>query len=126
MALGCQYVVQRLPVRHLLPRLVVRPDVADGGVQFRPLLGLVLGLEQVPHGAEAVGVALAGFGQKHECRTRVTQVMNLLQLAPEILEALLFMPRTERDRDPIRERHIRPIATELDWRRQRECWGRLN
>ena len=59
-------------------------------------------------------------------RARVTQIMNLLQLAPEIQEALLFLPRTVKGRDPIRERHIRPIATELDWRRQRECWGRLN
>ena len=51
--------------------------------------------------------------------------MNLLQLAPEIQEALLFLPRTERGRDPISERHIRPIATELDWRRQRKMWARL-
>ena len=59
-------------------------------------------------------------------RARVTQIMNLLQLAPDIQDALLFLPRTVKGRDPIRERHIRPIATELDWRRQRECWGRLN
>jgi hypothetical protein len=51
--------------------------------------------------------------------------MNLLLLAPDIQEALLFLPRTERGRDPIRERHVRPITGILDWRRQRECWGRL-
>jgi len=56
-----QKFLQPLPVRHLLPRLVVRAGVADGGVQLRPLLGLVLGLEQMPHGAEPVGVTLAGF-----------------------------------------------------------------
>ena len=43
-------IFHRLPVRHLPRRLVARPGVADGGVQFRPLLGLVLGLEQVPGG----------------------------------------------------------------------------
>ena len=37
----------------------MRPGVADGGMQFRPLLGLVLGLEQMPHGAETVSVVLA-------------------------------------------------------------------
>jgi hypothetical protein len=52
--------------------------------------------------------------------------MNLLQLAPEIQEALLFLPRTERGRDPTRERHIRPIATALDWRTQWAMWARLN
>ena len=51
--------------------------------------------------------------------------MNLLLLAPEIQEALLFLPRTERGRDPIRERHVRPIAAIPDWRRQRKMWARL-
>ena len=55
-------------------------------------------------------------------RARVTQIMNLLQLAPEIQEALLFLPRTVKGRDPIRETHIRPIAAELEWRKQRRLW----
>ena len=58
-------------------------------------------------------------------RARVTQVMNLLQLAPEIQEALLFLPRTVKGRDPIRETHIRPIAAELEWRKQRRLWKGL-
>jgi len=58
-------------------------------------------------------------------RARVTQIMNLLLLAPDIQEALLFLPRTERGRDPVRERHIRPITGILDWRRQRKMWARL-
>ncbi len=52
--------------------------------------------------------------------------MNLLLLAPDIQEALLFLPRTVKGRDPIRESHVRPIAAIHDWRKQRECWGRLN
>ena len=55
-------------------------------------------------------------------RARVTQIMNLLQLAPEIQEALLFLPPTVKGRDAIREHHIRPIAAEWNWRRQRERW----
>ena len=58
-------------------------------------------------------------------RARVTQIMNLLQLAPEIQEALLFLPRTVKGRDPIRERHIRPLAAELEWRKQRQLWKKL-
>ena len=61
----------------------------------------------------------------HVTRARVTQIMNLLQLAPEIQEALLFLPRTERGRDPIRERQIRSITVILDWRRQRDRWAPL-
>jgi integrase len=55
-------------------------------------------------------------------RARVSQIMNLLNLAPDIQEDLLFLPRTERGRDPIREIHIRPILRVLDWRKQRRIW----
>ena len=53
---------------------------------------------------------------------RMTQIMNLLQLAPDIQEDILFLPRTLRGRDPIRETMIRPIAAEPDWRKQRRLW----
>jgi len=58
-------------------------------------------------------------------RARVTQIMNLLQLAPEIQEALLFLPRTVKGRDPIRESHVRAIAAELDWHKQRRLWKEI-
>ena len=49
----------------------------------------------------------------------VTQIINLLCLAPDIKEAILFLLRTDRGRDPVREHHVRPIAAELEWRKQR-------
>lgn len=58
----------------------------------------------------------------HVTRARLTQIMNLLCLAPDIQEALLFLPRVERGRDPIKERQLRPIAAVPDWRRQRGMW----
>jgi hypothetical protein len=58
-------------------------------------------------------------------RARVTQIMNLLQLAPDIQEAILFLPRTVKGRDPIREHHIRPIAAEPDWGKQQRQWKRI-
>ena len=39
----------------------------------------------------------------HVIRARVTQIINLNLLAPDIQEDLLFLPRVERGRDPIRE-----------------------
>jgi len=56
-------------------------------------------------------------------RPRVTQIMNLLHLAPDIQEAILHLPRTTRGRDPIQERHVRPICANLDWRKQRRMWA---
>ena len=55
-------------------------------------------------------------------RARVTQIMNFMQLAPDIQEAILFMPLTINGRDPIREHHIRPIAATIEWRKQRRLW----
>ena len=58
-------------------------------------------------------------------RARITQIMSLLNLAPDIQEALLFLPRTLRGRDPISERDVRPIALVSHWRRQRAILAQL-
>ena len=51
--------------------------------------------------------------------------MNLLNLAPEIQEAILYLPRTVRGRDPIILRDLQAIASTCDWRRQRALWEQL-
>jgi lipoate-protein ligase A len=61
----------------------------------------------------------------HVTRARVTQIMNLLNLAPDIQEAILFLPRTLQGHDPIREHMLRPIVAVLDWRKQRVMWKQL-
>lgn len=61
----------------------------------------------------------------HVTQPRMTQIMNLNHLAPDIQEALLFLPPVARGRDPIHERMLRPIAAEPDWRHQRAKWIRL-
>lgn len=61
----------------------------------------------------------------HVSHARVTQIMNLLQLAPDIQEEIRFLPRTQHGRDPIREIMVRPIASVLDWRKQRRMWNEL-
>jgi hypothetical protein len=61
----------------------------------------------------------------HVTRARMTQVMNLLCLAPDIQEAVLFLPRTENGRDPLIIAQLQPIAAQLDWGRQRRLWADL-
>jgi hypothetical protein len=51
--------------------------------------------------------------------------MNLVNLAPDIQEALLFLPRTVRGRDPIHLRMLQPIAGVIDWKKQRRMWRDL-
>jgi hypothetical protein len=61
----------------------------------------------------------------HVSRARISQVMNLLNLATDLQEALLFLPRTEHGRDAIHLRQLQPIASTIDWRKQRRLWLEL-
>ena len=49
--------------------------------------------------------------------------MNLLNLAPDIQEAILGLPPVEYGRDPITERDLRVIVAVPDWRKQRRLWA---
>jgi hypothetical protein len=60
----------------------------------------------------------------HVTRARISQIASLLHLAPDIQEALLFLP-TERGRDPIILADLVPLAAAFDWRKQRRLWRKL-
>jgi hypothetical protein len=63
---------------------------------------------------------LAALG--HVSRARISQILNLIHLAPDIQEALLFLPPTRRGRDAIILADMQPIAAAFDWRKQRRLW----
>jgi hypothetical protein len=87
-------------------------------------MALALRLEHlVQSGAVADYAALAALG--HVSRARVTQILNLRLLAPNIQEALLFWPATPTGRDPIQLRQLQPLTALLDWRQQRDRWQEL-
>ena len=58
-------------------------------------------------------------------RPRMSQIMSLTNLAPEIQETLLFLPNTMAGPDPITERRLRHIAQTVDWSRQKELFREL-
>ena len=60
----------------------------------------------------------------HISRARVTQIMDLLLLAPEIQEKILFLPPVERGRELITERNVRSILKDQDWLAQNCIWNR--
>ncbi|TWU64550.1 hypothetical protein [Crateriforma conspicua] len=66
---------------------------------------------------------LAHYGQIST--TRMSQIMWLDNLAPDIQEQILDLPRTTQGRDVILEQDIRPIAKTLDWNQQRIMWAAL-
>ncbi len=71
----------------------------------------------------ASAVALARLA--HVSRARITQITNLTLLAPDIQEAVLFLPPVRQGPDPLSERNLRPIVAEPDWTRQRSLWAAL-
>jgi hypothetical protein len=88
------------------------------------LMALALRLDElVRTGQVASYSALAALG--HVTRARISQILNLIHLAPDIQEALLFLPPTQRGRDPIILADLMPIAAAFDWRKQRRLWRRL-
>jgi hypothetical protein len=102
------------------------PAVESGRMpRVTRLMALALRFEHLlQRGAVRDQAELAELG--HVTRARVTQIMNLLHLAPDIQEALLALPRVQVGRDPIVERQIRRIAAEVDWRRQRAMWQEVS
>ena len=96
--------------------------------------------ERVPRVARLMALALrcdallrsgpiASYGELaslgHVTRARVCQIMNLRLLAPDIQEALLFLTRPPRGRDPVILADLQPLAAMRDWRQQRRRWQRL-
>lgn len=88
------------------------------------LMALAIRMEGLVQRGEVRDYAdLARLG--YVSRARITQIMNLLNLAPDIQENLLYLPRTLKGYDPIREKDMRPITAVPYWQRQRNMWAKL-
>jgi hypothetical protein len=88
------------------------------------LMALALSIESRVRAGELESYAhVAELG--HVTRARITQITNLVNLAPDIIEELLFLPRIETGRDLFLLRDLQPIAQELDWSKQRKLWREL-
>jgi len=51
----------------------------------------------------------------------MTQIMQLLHLAPDIQEQILFLP----DRKGLNERNLRPVVGRIDWNEQRPMFQKI-
>jgi hypothetical protein len=61
----------------------------------------------------------------HVSRARMTHIMNLLRLAPDIQEEILFLPLSDKRWDAVREGTLKAITTQIGWKAQRKMWKRL-
>jgi hypothetical protein len=88
------------------------------------LMALALRLEgllrsgAVPHQAE-----LARLGQVS--RARISQCLNLLHLAPDIQEQILFLAPLYQGRECLHLADLQSLCRAWDWRRQRRLWQAL-
>jgi len=126
-------VTSRLDVDYPVSFGRVRPDIRRSApVAVGPprlprvtrLMALALRLEQlVRSGAVKDYATLAQLGGVS--RARVTQIVNLVLLAPDLQEELLFLPALERGRAPLVLADLQPLAALADWSDQRRAWRRL-
>jgi hypothetical protein len=58
-------------------------------------------------------------------RARVTQIMNLLLLAPDLQVQVLMMKPDARGRDPVSERQLRHVVAAPLWEEQRRRWAAI-
>ena len=101
------------------------PTPAPGRVpRVSRLMALAIRFDRlIREGVVADQAEIARLGRV--TRARITQIMNLLLLAPDIQEAILFLPAIERGRDGMHLRDLLPVAAVADWRKQRKACAHL-
>ncbi|HYH67802.1 MAG TPA: hypothetical protein VD866_24105 [Urbifossiella sp.] len=110
-----------------------RPELRAGAAPTPPaervprvarLMALAIKLADLVHTGVVMDYAeLARLGRV--TRARVTQVMNLTLLAPDLQEALLFLPPVITGREPLTLADLQRVAAARDWRGQRRAWREL-
>ncbi len=58
-------------------------------------------------------------------RERISQIVRLIYLAPDLQVEILYLPATASGRYPISETAARKIANLLSWEEQRTAWSKL-
>jgi hypothetical protein len=118
--MNCQLTVTR--EFHVSRRRCGQKQLRDGAAEAMPggripriarLMALAIRCEKLIRDRVVADQSeLARFG--HITTARMTQIMALLNLAPDLQEQILHLPRVERGRDTVKETDVRPIATTLD------------
>lgn len=101
------------------------PTTTGGRVpRISRLMALAIRFDDLVRGGEVEDFAdIAELGQV--TRARVSQIVNLLNLAPEIQEEILFLSPVAGDREAVSEGRVRQIAGQPDWTQQRKAWSSL-
>jgi len=112
------FLLARRKLRHCDPEQMKDPD------SFIPriarLMALAIRFEGLVRGETVQNYAeLAQLDRV--TRARMTQIVKLLQLAPDLQEQLLFLPEVQ----GLNERNLRAIVQQLDWSDQRRMFQKF-
>ena len=112
--------------KHAASCLANATEVAEGTEQvprITRLLALALKFDELVRSGVVDNYALmAQLGEVS--RSRITQMTNLLNLAPDIQEEILFLSVEDAERLRISEPSVRKLSAMLDWEEQRAHWRR--
>lgn len=107
-----------------VPAPSIEPAYSGRVPRIARLMALAIRFEDLVRRGEVQDYAdLARLG--HVTRARVTQIMNLLMLAPDLQEQILLLPPVEFGRDPLKEWQVRSVAKQPIWAKQRRRWRAL-
>jgi hypothetical protein len=114
----------RIAIRpHDLNAETPRPRPSSKLPRISKLMALAIRFDEMLRTGEASDtIELARRG--HVTQPRMSQIMALNQLAPDIQEALLNLPATK-GKPEIHEKRLRPIAAMLRWEDQRGAWRQI-
>src|SRR5215471_14178207 len=105
-----------------------QPEAPPSGIGRLPRVTQVLALavhfqDMIQRGEARDYADLARLG----CltRERMSQIMELIWLAPDIQQEILYLPPTSSGQYPISELAVRQIAGHLSWAKQRTDWRKL-
>lgn len=88
------------------------------------LMGLAIELQRRLDNGEFDCGELAKFGRIS--RPRLTQILNLLSLAPDLQEELLFLEPSDSGRERLTEKTLRRLSSIWDWDEQRPAFKAIH
>src|SRR5712671_3234714 len=102
------------------PHLTVLPETSPAPARRLARVARLMALAirwdgLVQSGAVKDYAELARLGRVS--RARVSQILNLVHLAPDLQEQVLFLERPPCGRDPIHLARLQPIAALCDWKK---------
>ena len=112
---GVTFTLTRRRVRDREPAPIKDPNFSVP--RIARLMALAIRFEGLIRGETVQNYAeIAQLGRV--TRARMTQIMKLLQLAPDLQEQILFLPRLQ----GLNERNLRAIIRRLNWAEQRRMF----